>query len=162
MARSAGLGAWEARGAAAGAWVGGWVYDCLDATVDADGVDHCLAKNLVAAGPRKAFPSTGIHQTKRQRLVVDRDDLSVLTQHDPGKPPLRLHSLQNLRPQPPNISQPNSSGSTSTRTSLAGRTSLRGRTRRGLRTPAGLSRLGARRLTLLCTRGRLAGLSSCS
>jgi len=111
--------------------VGRRVDDCLDTTVDADRIDHRLAKNLVAAGPREALPRTGVHQTECQRLVVDRDDLSVLTQHDPGEPPLRLDGFQDLGPQPPNVSQPNTPTGrharlTGGRSTLAGRSRLRG------------------------------------
>jgi hypothetical protein len=86
----------------------GRINNRFDPAVDTDGVDHRLPKNLIAAGPRKALSRTGVHQTERQRLIVDRNHLSVLAQHDPREPTLRLHGIQHLRPQPPNIHQPNS------------------------------------------------------
>jgi hypothetical protein len=154
--RAAGLRTWAAglRSWAAGLWagtaaartaaracarVGGRVYDCLHAAVDADRVDHRLAEDLVAAGPREALAGARVHQAERQRLVVDRDDLGVLTQHDPSEPPLGLHSLQHLRPQPPNIRQPNRTG-TGTGTSLptAGGVLRRSRRARLARMPSSL------------------------
>jgi hypothetical protein len=115
--------------------VGRRIDDSLDPAINTDGVDHGLPKNLVASGPREALPGPGIHQPESEGLIVDRDHLSVLTQHDPSEPPLRLHSLQNLRPQPPDVPQPHSPTSSLT----------------GLRSLGGLRRLGGRRrCTGLC------------
>lgn len=100
------LGAGAGGGAASRARVGRWVYDCFDSTVDPDRVDHRLTQDLVTSRTRKALPRPSVHQPERQGLVVDRNDLRVLTQHDPGEPPLGLDRIKHLRPQPPNIRQP--------------------------------------------------------
>ena len=91
------------------AGVGRGVDDGFDPAVQADGVDHRLPEDLVAAGTGEALPRPRVHQSQRQCLIVDGDDLRVLAQHDPREPPLALHRLEHLRPQPPNIRQPHRS-----------------------------------------------------
>ena len=101
--------AWSGAGwlvCAACAGVGRGVDDGFDPAVQADGVDHRLPEDLVTAGTGEALPRPRVHQSQRQCLIVDGDDLRVLAQHDPREPPLALHRLEHLRPQPPNIRQP--------------------------------------------------------
>ncbi len=101
--------AWSGAGwlvCAACAGVGRGVDDGFDPAVQADGVDHRLPEDLVTAGTGEALPCPRVHQSQRQCLIVDGDDLRVLAQHDPREPPFALHRLEHLRPQPPNIRQP--------------------------------------------------------
>ena len=89
-------------------WVGrlrGRIHDRLDAPVVTDDVDGRLPQDLLAAAAGEGVAGTGVGQRDRQRLVVDRGDLRVLAEQDPGEAPLELDRLQDVRPQASHVDQ---------------------------------------------------------
>ena len=94
------------RGSEAGSAPGcGRVDDRLDPPGLADHVDRGLTKDLLAPAAHERVAGAGVDQRDGERLVVDRGDLGVLAEQDPGVAALELDRVEQVGPEPADLDE---------------------------------------------------------